>query len=91
MTSTASEALEYFRFNNCPDLLITDIVMLGMNGMELVEEVKKLQPAQKILVMSGYTDDIVLSNGLLGNTIPFIPKPFTASQISPVIRQILDQ
>jgi hypothetical protein len=41
--------------------------------------------------MSGYTDDIVSDHGLLGNIIPFIPKPFTASQINPIIRQILDQ
>ena len=90
-TTKAREALDHFRNNHVPDLLLTDVMMPGMNGMQLIEAVKKLHPRQKILVMSGYTDDIVSDHGLLGNIIPFIPKPFTASQINPIIRQILDQ
>jgi PAS domain S-box-containing protein len=90
-TTKAREALDHFHNNHVPDLLLTDVMMPGMNGMQLIEAVKKLHPRQKILVMSGYTDDIVSDHGLLGNIIPFIPKPFTASQINPIIRQILDQ
>ncbi|MCB5278407.1 MAG: PAS domain S-box protein [Candidatus Cloacimonetes bacterium] len=88
-TTKASEALAQIKEGIVPDLLLTDVVMPNMNGMQLVEEVRKVQADQKVLLMSGFTDDIIIQQGGGKQNYPFIAKPFTASQIAPVIRDIL--
>lgn len=71
------EAMELLQKNNIkPNLLITDVVMPGMSGSELVEYVKKIMPELKILFISGYTEETMIKHGLTDKEIFFLQKPF---------------
>jgi PAS domain S-box-containing protein len=67
------------------DLLVTDVVMPGMGGRELAEELRDRRPGLKLLFMSGYTDDAVLRHGIRHDRVAFLPKPFTADAVSRVL------
>jgi len=71
-------------------LLITDVVMPGMNGRELNDNLKLLYPQLKCLFMSGYTADIIASHGVLDNGVHFIQKPFSLPEIAAKVRDLLD-
>ena len=60
-----------------PDLVVTDVVMPGMSGKELIERLRILRPGQKFLYMSGYTDNVIGDHGVLDPDTPFLQKPFT--------------
>ena len=83
------DALNAFRKGASPDLLLTDVIMPQMTGKQLIDEVKRINQKQKILVMSGFSDDVIAKHGILLDDIILIQKPFTASQIAPMIRDIL--
>ena len=65
------------------DVVITDVVMPGMNGRELVEKLLEMRPGIASLLMSGYTDDDVLRRGVLQGDTAFLQKPFTPPTSSP--------
>ena len=56
-------------------LLLTDVVMPGMNGLELASRLAKLHPEIKILYMSGHVESALVRHGLLDSITPFIQKP----------------
>jgi CheY-like chemotaxis protein len=70
-------------------LLITDVVMPGMSGRELGEQVRARQPGIKVLYMSGYADDAMLRHGLERGKFPFIQKPFTLQDFGLKVREAL--
>jgi PAS domain S-box-containing protein len=72
------------------DLLLTDVVMPGMNGRELAEEIVRQRADVKVLFMSGYTDDAVFSHGLLYRDVAFLQKPFTPTSLAQRVREVLD-
>ena len=72
-------------------LLLTDVVMPGMNGKELYREAVAIHPGLKILFMSGYTDNVIAHRGVLDEGIAFIQKPFTIDAITAKVREVLDQ
>jgi CheY-like chemotaxis protein len=72
------------------DLLMTDVVMPGMNGRELATRVADLRPEAKVLYTSGYTDDAILRHGVLDDTSRFISKPYTQLELTRRVRSILD-
>ncbi len=72
------------------DLLLTDVVMPEMNGRDLAQKIRKLQPKIKCLFMSGYTADVIARNGVLDKGVHFIEKPFTKQTLAIQIRQALD-
>ncbi len=69
-------------------LLLTDVVMPGMNGRELAERLAWMRPDMKTVYMSGYTQDAKISGGL---EALFLRKPFTPSVLAKKIRQVLDE
>jgi two-component system cell cycle sensor histidine kinase/response regulator CckA len=71
------------------DLLMTDMVMPGIGGRELAERVLALRPGIKILYMSGYTDQAVVHQGILGTDAPLLQKPFTLAALTTKLREIL--
>ncbi len=73
------------------DLLITDVVMPGMNGRELAEELSAQQPELKVLFMSGYTADVVGDRGIMDDDVCFIAKPVTRDQLARKVREVLEQ
>ena len=72
------------------DLLITDLVMPGLNGRETAEAVLVHQPQANVLYMSGYTDDAVIRVGNFAPGISFIQKPFTGDELARRVRELLD-
>ncbi len=71
-------------------LLITDVVMPGMNGRELRELLRATNPTLKCLFMSGYTADIITQQGILHDGIEFMQKPFTIQGITEKVRAVLE-
>src|SRR6202050_433094 len=70
-------------------LLMTDMVMPGIGGRELAERVLAVRPDIKILYMSGYTDQAVVHQGILGTDAPLLQKPFTLATLTMKLREIL--
>ena len=86
------EAVEIL--NGCDktvDLLLTDVVMPGMNGGELCERVSESHPDLPVLFMSGYTDEIISHRGVLDTGINFISKPFTDGELITQVDLLLPQ
>ena len=71
------------------DLVVTDVMMPKMNGREFAKQFLTQQPHAKILYMSGYTDDIILDDGVLAPGTLFIHKPFTQKELTGMILKIL--
>jgi PAS domain S-box-containing protein len=73
------------------DAVITDVVMPGMNGREVVEKLLESRPTIGSLLMSGYTDDEVLRRGVQQGETAFLQKPFTPDQLARKVRAVLDR
>lgn len=71
------------------DLVITDVVMPGMGGREMAEEVVKARPNTKVLYLSGYAEDAILNEDGIDNAAAFLQKPFTLQNLSRKVREIL--
>jgi CheY-like chemotaxis protein len=72
------------------DLLLTDIVMAGMDGHELATEARVRRPQLKVLYTSGYTDDAVVRHGVERGDVDLIEKPFRIHALAGKVRQVLD-
>jgi len=72
------------------NLLITDVVMPKMNGRELSERLRSIQPDLKCLYMSGYTADVITHRGVLDERVNFIQKPFLGDELAAKVRQVLE-
>jgi two-component system cell cycle sensor histidine kinase/response regulator CckA len=89
--SCGSEALALLDQHRGPiDLLLTDVVMPGMNGRELATRIAGVRLRMKVLYTSGYTDDAILRHGVLDDTSRFISKPYTPVELTRRVRDVLD-
>jgi CheY-like chemotaxis protein len=90
---SGAQALQKYEIhrNRMIDLLITDIVMPGMNGRELADGFLARRPELKVLFISGYTDDIIAHHGVLEEGISFLAKPFSIYDLACKVRKILDE
>ena len=90
-TNSPVEALNLLKeFQGDIQLLLTDVVMPGMNGRELAKQVRDIHPKMKALYMSGYTANVIAHHGVLDEGINFIQKPFSRHDLSIRVREILD-
>jgi two-component system, cell cycle sensor histidine kinase and response regulator CckA len=88
--NTPGEALRLAQEHDSKiDLLLTDIVMPGMNGRELSERLRTRQPGLKCLFMSGYTANVIARQGMLEAGVHFIQKPFSMADLDAKIRAVL--
>ena len=76
-------------YKNVIHLMLSDVIMPGMNGKELYSNVVKKQKGIKVLYMSGYTDNIIAYHGILDKDVQFIQKPFTVDGLMSKIREVL--
>jgi len=72
------------------ELLLTDVVMPGMNGRELCETITGEHPDLACLYMSGYAADIVAHQGELDEDVHFLPKPFSLAELARAVREALE-
>ncbi len=72
------------------DLLLTDVIMPGMNGRELAASISSSRPDVRVLYMSGYTENAIGHNGLLDAGINLLQKPFSLPALKDKVREVLD-
>lgn len=72
------------------DLLLTDVVLPGINGKQLFDAAVTLRPQLKVLYMSGYPDEVITHHGALQPGVHFIQKPYSGRDLAVRIREILD-
>jgi PAS domain S-box-containing protein len=88
---SAEAALEIWREQkDSIDILLTDVIMPHMSGGDLAHKLRESNPRLKILFMSGYTDDMIASHGVLAGETQLIQKPFTAEGLGRKLRSVLD-
>ena len=89
--STPSEAIALAEETQSPiHLLLTDVVMPGMNGRDLTKAVLEHCPELKVLFMSGYTSNVIAHHGVLDEGVHFIAKPFVSKELTLMVRTVLD-
>jgi CheY-like chemotaxis protein len=71
-------------------LLVTDVIMPGMSGPQLVERLSERYPEMRVVYISGYTDVPVLHPPRSGEPAAFLQKPFTAADLRRKVREVLD-
>jgi CheY-like chemotaxis protein len=71
------------------NLVITDVVMPGMGGRELVKQLVQTRPGTKVLYLSGYTEDAIINEGTIERGAAFLQKPFTLQNLSRKVREVL--
>lgn len=88
--SSVASALDLARLHGRNvDLLLTDVVMEGGGGAEVIRLITEAIPSVKVLVMSGYADDETLRRGIAQGQFPFIAKPFTSDMLSAAVDKVL--
>ena len=90
--ASGADALQIARANQgAINVVLTDVVMPGMSGSQLVERLREDQPRLAALFMSGYTSDAVLRHGIETGEADFLQKPFSTSALAIKLRQVLDR
>jgi signal transduction histidine kinase/CheY-like chemotaxis protein len=91
VASCGDEALElHEKAEQKIDLVLSDVIMPGMNGKELVDKLKEKQPDLKAMLMSGYTEDVIALHGALDSDYILINKPLLPLTLANKIREVLD-
>ena len=86
-----AEALDVLSRHGGATLLLTDVVMPGMNGRELSERARSLYPNLKVVFTTGYAADAIVSEGRLNAGILMLSKPFTTTQLAASVRSAIDE
>jgi DNA-binding NtrC family response regulator len=70
-------------------LLLTDVVMPGMGGKELAQQILQAHPGTRVLFLSGYAEDTMVPDGILDSGSAFLQKPFTLQNLARKVREVL--
>jgi two-component system cell cycle sensor histidine kinase/response regulator CckA len=76
-------------FSDPIDLLVTDVVLPGINGRQLAEQFAGMRSGAKVLYTSGYSDDVIADRGVLDPGVAYIPKPYTPEGLAERVREVL--
>ena len=77
------------RFEGRIHVLLSDVVMPGMNGPAVATMLTAMRPDMRVVFMSGYTDDTVVRHGVMKRDVPFLQKPFTPDGLANKIAEVL--
>ena len=89
-TTSANEAINIVKNGDKKiDLVLTDVVMPEMNGVELITMIEGICKDTRCLFMSGYTSNVIAHQGVLDEGVAFIQKPFTMNDLSDKIQEVL--
>jgi two-component system, cell cycle sensor histidine kinase and response regulator CckA len=72
------------------DMLLTDVVMPGMNGKQLWDRFRATRPATRVLFISGFPAEVLSQQGLREGSFPLLPKPFTPKTLLARVREVLE-
>jgi nitrogen-specific signal transduction histidine kinase/CheY-like chemotaxis protein len=86
----ATDALELAASPISIDLLVSDVVMPGMRGPELAQQIRQMRPTARLLLVSGHADTSEAFRDEDGNVIQLLPKPFTPNRLARKVRDVLD-
>jgi CheY-like chemotaxis protein len=89
VTSDGAEALEKLQGTQAVDLLISDVQMPGIDGIELVEKGLAARPKLRVVLMSGFSDELGRADHLKGRIARVVSKPFTLEQIRATVKSVL--
>ena len=87
--ANATEALAFVHTGHAFDLLFTDVIMPGMNGRQLADEILKVKPGLRVLFTSGYTENAIIHHGRLDEGVLLLAKPYRKSDMAIMIRKAL--
>ena len=91
VAADAEEALRLANAHDGPiDLLLTDVIMPGLNGRQLAEQLLKRRPGLRVLYMSGYTDDHLVQHLVQTADAAYVQKPFDSETLVRKVRQAMD-
>lgn len=91
-STNGKEALQFCRnMEKTVDLVLTDVVMPGLNGPEFIRQLRTLGKQLKVLYMSGYTENSVTNRGILEEGSEYISKPFRPKELIVMVRRVLDR
>jgi CheY-like chemotaxis protein len=91
VAANAIEALALFERNGSIDLLLTDVVMPGVSGPELANQLVDRRPTLRVVYMSGYTDEAIVHHGILEPGVILLNKPLTSETLGRRVREALDR
>jgi signal transduction histidine kinase/ActR/RegA family two-component response regulator len=86
----AEQAMQLAGTDERIDLLLTDLIMPGPSGVELAERLRGVRPRVRVLFMSGYSDNAIVRDGMLGEGAAFLQKPFTPEELLRKLRHVID-
>ena len=90
--ANGNEALRFLRkrIGTAIDLVLTDVLMPQMGGVELLNQLRYSHPNLKVLFISGYSDDVIVHRGQPAANVAFLYKPFTLTTLAIKVREVLD-
>ena len=89
--ASPAEAITLFREHKAQiHLLVTDVIMPGMNGNELAQRLKEVKTDLKVIFNSGYPAHIVAQRGIIEQGMNFLQKPFTPPELARCVRKVLN-
>ncbi len=91
VADNGEDAVARFRQHDDISLVLSDVVMPGKNGREVLDEIRKIKPGVKVMFISGYTADIMHDKGICEEGTEFITKPFKKNDLLRKVRKILDR